>query len=173
MDIITFAHTSRILAIARNTLEHMVNAKGARMPVWDPPLMLEDKTGGCLCIADLNGTVHLKSFIGQVPRVKMAGYWELSEEKARRLSNHQMLSRHVSSWQSRNGQYDRWGGAIKASKYILSFSGLPEMYDEMFMVLVGIGGSYLTSRQAQEIADISSNPHWAQLSKMYGALAPS
>ncbi|HEV8666248.1 MAG TPA: hypothetical protein VN665_00155 [Candidatus Paceibacterota bacterium] len=149
----------------------MVDAEGSRLPDWDPPLKLDGKAGGCLCVTDHMGQVYLKAFIGKVPSEKLSKYWTLAEQKATRLSDHIPYARHISSWQSRNPTNNHWGGAIKAPRHVYSFSGLPEMYDEAFMLLLATELSELKVEDAAAIAAISSNPHWRQLAERYGALA--
>lgn len=169
-EIIDFHETSRILSAARNLIGHLVDPASASLKPWEPPLKLDGKTGGCLCVTDHKGHVYLKAYIGKVPKDKLHKYWTFAEEKANRLSNNIPISRHVSSWQSRNTQYEQWGGAIKTPRHIYSFSGFPELYDEAFMLVLACELSHLSVEDAQAIAVTSANVHWHQLAKGYRQL---
>lgn len=57
--------------------------------------------------------------------------FDFSLEKGRRLIEH---PDHLSSWQSRDPDNSKWGGAIRVGEFILSFSGLPELVDEALML---------------------------------------
>ncbi len=92
--------------------------------------------------------------IGTIKPGKRALAKRRAQEKPRRLSRHRD---HVSSYQSRNEKRDRWGGAIAARNFYLSFSGLPELCDEALVLIVGRTLGLLTDRQARQIAGKSKN----------------
>jgi hypothetical protein len=78
-------------------------------------------------------------------------------EKIRRLGNN---PGHLSSWQSRDPDNGRYGGAIRTRRHILSFSGFPELHDEAAMVSLatfdaGFFGFSLARRK--RIRQISNN----------------
>jgi hypothetical protein len=94
----------------------------------------KDRTGGYFCLADLRGMPLLIAPIGTMSREKAEKYLQLCQEKARRLS----ASRgHISSWESRVPDEEKYGGAITIADVILSFSGLPEKGDEAVMMVAG------------------------------------
>lgn len=95
------------------------------------------KNCGCFTVLDKSGNLILKFHIGELPAEKFERYYTFSEEKARRLHKNLEIG-HVSSFQSRNPEKDQWGGAISAGDYILSFSGMPEIVDEIMMLLLAI-----------------------------------
>ncbi|OHB04587.1 MAG: hypothetical protein A2920_01445 [Candidatus Zambryskibacteria bacterium RIFCSPLOWO2_01_FULL_43_17] len=78
-----------------------------------------------------------------------------ADEKAKRLSSHPT---HVSSWQSRDKERKRYGGAIRAGALILSFSGLPEWVDEALMVAVAADMNRITEEEIARVTRISENP---------------
>ncbi|MEK7648959.1 MAG: hypothetical protein AAB400_03510 [Patescibacteria group bacterium] len=78
-----------------------------------------------------------------------------SQEKGRRL---QQYPDHVSSFQSRNPDEKKWGGAVRGNRVILSFSGLPEILDELAMVRAGLElGLFPDYDRIRKIADASDN----------------
>lgn len=96
----------------------------------------QGKRGGYFCLADgETGLPLLLACIGEVPDEKVERYLRLCQEKPRRLAKY---APHVSSWMSRNPEADEWGGAIRiTSNMIFSFSGLPELGDEVLMLALG------------------------------------
>lgn len=103
--------------------------------------MLADpaKTGGYFCLLDLRtGAILTTTIIGSVPPEKTLRYKWLAEEKALRLYRFHTLidCRHVASYQSRNEPDDKWGGAVLGDRFIYSFSGFPEIYDEAISLAV-------------------------------------
>ena len=84
---------------------------------------------------------------------KRRKYHRLAPEKGVRLNKNLT---HSSSFQSRDGE-KKWGGAIRAGKYILAFSGLPELADETVVLLVALRIGLLTWDEAVAIAQLSSN----------------
>ncbi|MDP3784801.1 MAG: hypothetical protein Q8R12_01870 [bacterium] len=115
------AHVKRVL---NKALELFAEEEG-----W------EGRTGGYFCLADkTDGLPLLIVQVGEIPEVKAGKYLSFCQEKARRLAKN--LS-HASSWESRDPNQEKWGGAIRAEKMnglILSFSGLPELGDEAVML---------------------------------------
>lgn len=101
-----------------------------------------------------NGFPAILEPIGRIKPGKRALAKRRAQEKPRRLSRH---PDHVSSHQSRDEKRDRWGGAIAAQEYYLSFSGLPELCDETLSLIVARKLGLLTDKQARRIAGISGN----------------
>lgn len=121
----------------------------------------EDRKGGYLCIANAEtGFPGAVVLIGSIPTEKAEKYLSFSMEKARRLASN---PQHVSSWESRDPEQNRWGGAIRIDELIFSFSGLPELGDEALMLALGLS-NYLSDpnipRLIEDIAHRSKNPYW-------------
>ena len=89
-----------------------------------------------------------------MPAERGQKYLELAQEKARRLAEH---PDHWSSWQSRNPDEGKWGGAVNAGAYIFSFSGLPELADEAAMLLTALSLGFLLEERAAAFAQYSGN----------------
>ncbi len=90
------------------------------------------RKGGYLCIARPNGMIMAVVLIGTVAKEEKAKkYLSLCQEKALRLALH---PEHCSSWQSRDESVQHYGGAIRTKRFIFSFSGFPELWDEAFVV---------------------------------------
>lgn len=87
--------------------------------------------GGCFCLMEKEtGIIFFTSFFGNSPKEKMKKRFELAQEKANRLFQH---PEHKTSWESRDPNNDKWGGAVSGKKYIYSFSGFPENMDTVAM----------------------------------------
>ena len=94
-----------------------------------------------------------------VPLNKRKKYMRLSQEKAKRVLEHQS---HDSSWQSREPEADQWGGAIQSGTCAISFSGLPELADEAFCLMLAQTIEILDVDQANRLAAISDNKFYRQ-----------
>jgi len=86
-------------------------------------------------------------------------------EKASRLAHR---PDDVSSWQTRKPQEHQYGGAIRTTGGILSFSGLTEEMDETAMLLVAIASHtcQLPPVTALRIAGVSGNRLFPSLAKL-------
>lgn len=116
------------------------------------------KKGGLFTLKDRNGRFVFSTHeIGEVPAKKVTKYRNLSREKADRLTAN---PDHISSWQSRDPEEKKYGGAILVGDLILSFSGLTEHGDETVMLLTAmkILEGRFDPRRLYEIAEISNNP---------------
>lgn len=81
--------------------------------------------------------------------------FKYSQEKGIRLQDN---PDHVSSWQSRDFDRKKYGGAVRGNGVILSFSGCPEKHDELAMVRAGLQlGLFPNYDRIREIATISEN----------------
>jgi len=113
---------------------------------------------------------HVAELVGRVPTDKFPKYEEFSREKAERIiRNLKNGESHVSSWQSRDPDRERYGGAIMVhipawqvgggapSVAILTFSGLPEKADEALMIWVAYQLSWLSKEEAGLIIEESNN----------------
>lgn len=127
----------------------------------------EGNTGGAFCVLrtdrtqGLDFTPQLLAVIDRVDDpVAVVSYRMFAQEKAWRL-----LSRpsDASSYQSRDEAHEKWGGAIRAGDYILSFSGLPELVDEALMLVLAVRLELIGRAEAERIAALSHNAYFAPL----------
>lgn len=125
----------------------------------------EKRKGGFLTIRDRErGHILYTLLIGQVSHEKADKYQCFSWEKGGRLRSHVTSEdKHLSSWQSRDPDRGYWGGAIVTKKYIVSFSGLPELGDEAVSMIVAIRMYWMSKQEAERIARLSKNPFFVQL----------
>jgi hypothetical protein len=116
------------------------------------------REGGYFCLADgRTGFPYAIVLIGSVPEEKSAKYLALCQEKALRLvSNPQ----HVSSWESRDPENGKWGGAVRVDNLIYSFSGFPELGDEATMLATAAAWRPCTRAEIYQIIARSDNPYW-------------
>ena len=122
----------------------------------------KDRTAGyCTVVSKYDGRPLLAFQVGECKPEKFEQYWAFSQEKAYRLAR-LIHARHVSSWQSRDENLRRFGGAIRAGDYIFSFSGLPEKADEAVMLRTAILCGYMTASEAGVVVDISDNEIFRQ-----------
>lgn len=106
------------------------------------PILNQDKPdaerrhGGQMFILRVDGMTyrpHILSPVGVIVDEEKGRRWQINAiEKAVRLSRHN----DTISWLTRDPDDGKYGGAIRASGYILSFSGFPELADEAFMVVL-------------------------------------
>lgn len=118
----------------------------------------------------LNGYCVSGVCVGTSPAAKNLRYQTLSAEKAFRLA---ARPDDLSSWQSRDPNDDKWGGAVRGDTSIFSFSGLPELADEAISLYVAIEFEELTPEKAMEIAKISSNEYYFRLAESEPKLQPA
>lgn len=115
------------------------------------------RTGGILCVADSNGILLLIPQGEILNEDKRAQYNDHCQEKAFRLLRNKG---HISSWQSRDCDNKKYGGAVLAGSLAFSFSGLSEHVDEAFSATVARRVSNgMTLKRWQNIQRISANPH--------------
>ena len=141
-------------------VEHVINVA---LKVFAQGENWESRTGGYFCLADgLNGIPYIILRVGDVPEEKAEKYFSLCQEKARRLTKH---LDHMSSWQSRVPDQEKWGGAVRMHDSILSFSGLPELGDEAIMLGTRclMDRSWSGQQVANAIAVYSKNAYWLPL----------
>jgi hypothetical protein len=116
----------------------------------------DNKKGGYLYVTDQSSQLVTLTLTGLVSDEKK----QLAIEKAIRLEAHR---NNYSSWQSRNPKYEKRGGAIKSVRYIFSFSGLPEEWDEACMLVLAHEIGELNDAEFDFISKISQNPFAATL----------
>ena len=116
------------------------------------------KTGGYFCLMDLQtGAILTTTIIGSVTPEKAIRYKWLAEEKALRLFRLHTLSAspHISSYQSKDEKEDKWGGSVLGNRFIYSFSGFPQIIDEIAMLATALNFGDMPLDRAQEIMLIS------------------
>ena len=138
-----------------------VLARGILSNFQKTGILSTSDTGGFLTVLYKNRPkkAHMVAQVGKISNPnEVAKYRKLSQEKANRLWSKTNLEKgHVSSWQSRHPDTERYGGAIHAGDYILSFSGLPELADQALMLTLAVELDLLTYEEACEIARISGD----------------
>lgn len=122
----------------------------------------KERKGGYVYLYDIKDNVSLMHLsVGDLanrPKEKVTKYIEFSQEKAMRLLSW-LPQGNVSSWQSRNEPIEKYGGAIRARRYILSFSGLSEHQDEAVCALTALRLGWINLDEVHRIAVISGNPY--------------
>jgi hypothetical protein len=125
--------------------------------VWNS-LQKEEKekyTGGYFCLTDVDNP-ECPRFMMYLPTLfpeRQSKCFRLSLEKAQRLLEHPT---DCSSWQSRNQNDSKWGGAVRWGDFAFSFSGLPELKDEALML-------YLLHTSRRWPGFLTSGPFHGQL----------
>lgn len=86
-----------------------------------------------------------------------------SKEQATRLEEEYIRNSHVSSFQSRDPEKNKFGGSVIGTdpytrlEHIVSFSGLPEKANEALSTYISLGMRCLDLKKAERIAEISDN----------------
>jgi hypothetical protein len=130
-------------------------------------LACPERKGGYFCILEENFSTPL--IIARVGVIEAEGeaskYFGFVQEKARRLW---VAHSHRSSWQSRNVEENKFGGAVRVGGLIISFSGLTESADE----IISLGLAYVLGVADKSdifaISKISANPHMEKLWNIIG-----
>jgi len=124
------------------------------------------KAGGFLYFLIIQEEIELSILlpIGEVDPNKAAAFKNVCGEKAARLLQHKA---HLSSWQSREPDSNKWGGAIRIKNGILSVSGLTELGDEAYCLYLAWLLGKVTIEELDAIASISNNPYWPEVGRMY------
>jgi hypothetical protein len=121
----------------------------AALPFFLHSCGIKDRAGGYLC--EMNAEkqlVHIEK-IGTVSAEKDRRYKSLAEEKCHRLLAHPT---HNTSYESRNPNNDKWGGAIRLIDGAAGFSGLAELDDEAFVMTLAIVAGHMRIEKAKGIA---------------------
>lgn len=120
----------------------------------------EGYSGGyfCLKVIGAEGFLIEPMLVGEIEDEKGKRSLAFCQEKAHQLEKH-VPEGHVLSRQSRNPENNEWGGAILIenghTKYIFSFSGLPEDLDEITMLRTVYVLGRISQYNAIEMAMIS------------------
>lgn len=151
-------HLEAVLAEVEQTFSE------AMVLIQDP-----SRTGAALTIINMDTAkpLNFTAFVGTPPAEKAQKYYNFSIEKARRLLGRPS---DLSSYQTRDPDNDRWGGAIRSEPNIISISGFPELWDEAIGLAMAVQSCSLNASKAREIAAISNNPHFDQLLNRLPAL---
>lgn len=130
--------------------------------------LLEDRRTGCAITLTFDGEdfAHRTTAMLGVPSLdKKSRYWSLSREKADRLEQQR---EHVSSAQSADEENERYPGAIRTGRWIVSISGFKALDDEAFALALACKAGLLLFRDAEKIGDISGST--GRFDRMYAAL---
>lgn len=126
-----------------------------------------DKTGGFLAWY-FNGSPILAGVLwGELEQSRTINTQRTAAYKIECLMDH---PKHSTSYRTRNplakvlvdGKMvlrPRWGGAIRAGAHILSFSGLPELWDEAAMFVLAIKLGWVGHRYVLSHISAKRNPH--------------
>lgn len=121
------------------------------------------RTGGYFCLLDLQtGAILITTIIGSVHPDKAQKYKQFAEEKAIRLYHFYRFAcdscvPHISSYQSKNESEDKWGGSVLGNRYIYSFSGFPQIIDEIAMLATALELNDMPRDRAEEIMRLSAS----------------
>lgn len=127
-----------------------------------------ERSGGVLTWGIDNLSYRRSILIGTVDDPNMLEkYRRFSEEKAVRLYSDWLRNPKtaVSSWQSRNRDADKYGGAVlfgedgntTESGEIISFSGLKEEFDEAVSLVLGDSLGILVPSRRERVLNISDS----------------
>jgi hypothetical protein len=124
-----------------------------------------ERKGCYICLRDKpDERIRLLAELGTCDPKKAMKYFNLSQEKGLRLLGYQ----HISSWQSRDYDNGKYGGAITAppdslgtpqgKEFVVSISGLPEYGDEAVSLVTALAFHWITIGDIDRIIAISENP---------------
>jgi len=134
-----------------------------------------DRSGGILTIGLDNLSVrHVLEIGNYTPREKER-YLRFSQEKAYRVCADWLRDQDntISSWQTRQPEIDRYGGAVLFSSCqeycnIISFSGLNELSDEALSLTLGYHLGFETNSEfAERVINISKNIVFKEMYKIF------
>lgn len=122
-----------------------------------------DKCGGYLAVwtvylNNVPGSLELLARLGYTPEEKLAKRMEGAMEKCQRLDSGDGQG-HLTSYESRNPEIGRWGGAVRGPQHIYAFSGLPELWDEAAMFVLAIRLYQLDEDDVLALISEERNPH--------------
>ena len=111
---------------------------------------IKDRAGGYLSGVDHNSDLVLTARIGRV--VDDGEKPAFSVEKCRRL----LKLGHETSHQSAQPEKGQYGGAVKLKVGALGFSGLKQLDDEAFSLLLGVATEDLNLQDARAMAAVDN-----------------
>lgn len=115
-----------------------------------------NKPGGIFCLVETRtGRVLATTPCGDVPEPNLTKYKRFAQEKATRLTVTHREFGHSTSWQSKNEAAEQYGGAIVVGDYIFSFSGYPQLIDQITMLTTAVCTGNLSRAHADRICSES------------------
>jgi hypothetical protein len=158
-----------LIALEGNRLARAIQTANEEMKELTslPGDRLEGRSGGYFCLATNAGHPLLLMLVGTIPEEKAQKYLSFAQEKARRLG---FFKDHSSSWQTRSDVNEMYGGAVRlgttlAGSFIFSFSGLPEMWDEVLSLAIALrffSNNDEVAQAALTIAGDHANDGWLE-----------
>ena len=127
---------------------------------------IDDKTGGIFyCQRLSSGRFLLMAGIGYNEPKQVPARMAVAQEKAYRVCLLGDLRAFTTSYDSRNPDLLRWGGAVGIGSHngrgdlILSFSGLPELWDEAAMLVTAVRSHVMSEDFVLAKISEERNPH--------------
>lgn len=115
----------------------------------------DGKKGGYIFLCAPSGMRFIHDKFGNPDPEKVDKCREFSRESAERLISN---PEHHLSWQSRDPEHDKWGGAVRLlGGHILSFSGFPELTDEALCMSIARNMKWIDDTQITKYLGISNN----------------
>lgn len=141
-------YAERIVAVAVDLSGNASNAEkcGGYLAVWTTYLN------------NVPGNLRLLTPVGYSPEEKWRKRMEVAMEKCQRLDSGDGQG-HLTSYESRNPEIGRWGGAVRGPQHIYAFSGLPELWDEAAMFVLAIKLGQLHESEVLRQISEERNPH--------------
>jgi UDP-N-acetylmuramoylalanine-D-glutamate ligase len=114
-----------------------------------------DKEGCVITVryGDRLNFLNRTDVIERPPIDKYEGSLGISQEKAQRMVWHASFS----SFQTREPENQKWGGAVCAIPYAISISGLKELDDEAFALAIAAKTGVMPVTTADAISEFSKN----------------
>ena len=146
----------------------LLNSMGLFGMILQAAKVLEPtKAGGYLCVAEpTQGLPFDVRMFGEIEDLDSATRrFTFCQEKVRRLVGN---PEHRLSWQSRDPDNKKYGGAVHCGEYIFSFSGFSEKMDEAMCLYFAVKCGVLSMGAASLLAQISANDAWRALQLQMG-----
>lgn len=122
----------------------------------------QSKQAGYFSLRDVStGQIIFAIMLGKTSKENLEKYLQLSFEKSEKLYKlYQKNFQYFSSWQFRDPEKSLLAGAIRTDKYILSFSGLQELFDELFVLEFALTMGWCNHYRLYEISRMSNNIYY-------------
>lgn len=122
-------------------------------------LLRPQDTGGVLLVGDTNFFTTVvdrqATFVGEFKRFTPEISFEVATEKFDRLFSHEG---DISAWLTRDLDQKKYGGAIRARRIVLAFSGCSEHLDEALVTVAARVCKLINAREYARIIRLSKNP---------------
>lgn len=117
---------------------------------------MRGREGGVFVLmqADTQELIVPPMVVGAITNGKQEKYAQFAREKASRLLEH---TDHCLSWESRDPDNEKWGGALHDGLFIWSFSGLSEEQDEAFVLMAAHLSGRVRNGTPKTVSEISGN----------------